>query len=169
MNQGFEDVSESLAAFHDGSKNLRPLLLTAYAESCLDVGKSEEGFRAVDEALDLACDTGIHAFDAELHRLRGELLLRQASANRTAYPYAEVEACLEQSIKISRQQKSPIYELRATIDLAKLLLKQNQGSEAYRRLRESYQSIHGIQNIPDVWNARALLEELSSVLIDQKR
>ena len=58
--------------------------------------------------------TGQHWFDAELHRQRGELLLRFAPADVTA-----AEAAFVQAIEVARSQQTKMFELRARVSLAK--------------------------------------------------
>jgi predicted ATPase len=68
---------------------------------------------ALAEALATAPQTGEQWWDAELHRLKGELLLRQAT------PPEEAETCFHQALASARQQEARSLELRAVVSLAR--------------------------------------------------
>ena len=69
---------------------------------------------------------------AEIHRLRGELLLRQDESNAV-----EAEQCFERAIEIARKQRAKSLELRATTSLARLLAKQGRVTRHARCSRRS--------------------------------
>jgi len=160
-NQGFEQVRQAVAGFKAvGPTNLNPLLLMMLADASLDAGRIDEGLAAVEEALSLSNRNGIHSCDAEIYRLKGELLWQQ-TVRLQATQYAEVESCFEEAIRIARRQKAKSFELRATTSMAQLLQQQNRKAEAYERLRRIYQSITDGHDIPDMRKAREMLQELS--------
>jgi predicted ATPase len=99
------------------------------AEACGNAVEIEEGMCALDEALTVVNNTGAHCWEAELHRLKGELL-RQATAGRRqrAAMAADVEACFRQALDLARRQKAKSLELRAAMSLARLW--QRQGKQA---------------------------------------
>jgi predicted ATPase len=59
------------------------------------------------------------SYEAEIHRLKGELLLKQDDSNA-----AEAQGCFQRAIEIARNQSAKSWELRATMSLARLLAKQ---------------------------------------------
>ncbi len=66
-----------------GSRVERPLGLADVAAAYAKVGRVEEGLELLAEALDFADETGAHEWEAELYRLKGELLLMQAREQAT--------------------------------------------------------------------------------------
>ena len=90
--------------------------LAALAETCGKSGRVEEGLDLVAEGLATAEHTGLRLAEAELHRLKGELLIIKEPNN-----VAEAERCLRTAIDVARRQGARLYELRATVSLARLL------------------------------------------------
>jgi predicted ATPase len=68
------------------------------AETCLDAGRLQEASRALDEGTAVARETGMAYYDAELLRLRGELLTTSGA------PTAEVRRVLQQAIDVATRQ-----------------------------------------------------------------
>jgi hypothetical protein len=102
-------------------------------------------------------------YDAELYRLKGELLLRRHPG--IPFPIdlpgsARCRACLEQSIEIARQQQSRSFELRATASLARLLQNLDRKMEAKTRLDLIYNWFSEGHETLDLKDAGALLQEL---------
>jgi predicted ATPase len=161
VNDGYEQVRQALTEFQAfGLTNVKPMVLMVFADISLDAGQVEQGLATVEEGLELTKRSDIRFCDAELYRLKGELLLQRTSiAQNLQCP--EVEYCFDQAIRVARQQKAKSFELRATISLAKLQQKQNRKVEVRERLAEIYESITEGHDMPDMRNARELLLELS--------
>jgi len=161
VKEGYEEVRQALAEFPaSGMTNMKPWVLMVFADISMDAGQIEQGLSAVEEALDFINRNGIHTCDAELYRLKGELLWQRMAAT-SGVSYTEVEHCLKQAIRIARLQKSKSSELRAAISLAKLEKQQNRKAEALERLARIYGSISEGHDMPDMRRARELLQELS--------
>jgi adenylate cyclase len=128
--------------------------LAMLAEALGKSGQPQEGLAVLAEALARVKTTGERYFEAEIHRLRGELLLLRGE------PDAEVEALFEQAIEITRRQEARSLELRATMSLARLWRKQGKNEEARERLAEVYGWFTEGFDTPDLRDAKALLEEL---------
>ena len=138
---------EVAAAYH--------LALTATA-----LGKAEqfdEALRTIDESFPIIERTGARNCQAEVHRLKGELLLAQRASNA-----AEAEKCFRTAIEIARKQHAKSWELRATTSLARLLAKQRKRDKARAMLAEIYKRFTEGLDTPDLIEAKALLEELSA-------
>ena len=91
-----------------------PMRLGLLAGACLRVGDAERGLAAVDAALDQCRDGGGHFFEAELWRLRGELLLRGRGAeghDRSAGT-VEAEECFTKARSIARVHAARTLEWR---------------------------------------------------------
>ena len=93
-------------------------------------------------------------FDAELHRLRGELL------RLGDHDPAEVEGCYSSALELSRKQGARWFELRAAVSLGRLLFEQGREEEARASLEEIYDWFSEGFDTPDLQAARGLLEEL---------
>jgi class 3 adenylate cyclase/predicted ATPase len=92
-----------------------PVMHTLLAEVEAGEGRIETGLQILDDQLAEIERTAHHAFDVELHRMRGELLLRSGPAGRVS-----AEAAFRRAIDIARQQRTPTFELRASLSLAQL-------------------------------------------------
>ena len=131
------------------------LMLTTFAESCGKSGSLEEGLDWVAKGLTIAEQTGLRATEAELHRLKGELLLIKGPGNE-----AEPECCLRRAIEVARRQNARVFELRATVSLARLLRDTNRRREARAMLAAIYNWFTEGFDTADLKEAKALLDEL---------
>jgi DNA-binding SARP family transcriptional activator len=141
----------AIEGFHATGARLRlPLYLAMLAECLGDIGETEAALAALDQAFECAGRTGEHWVDAELYRLRGELLMR-SSAN-----LAEAESSLSKAIEIATVQRALPLELRAALSWATLRASQRHANphevvEApLARFTEGFDQ-------PDIVKARALL------------
>jgi predicted ATPase len=108
------------------------------------------------EALAAADEREERNYAAEMHRLQGELLLRQDDSNA-----AEAQGCFERAIEIARKQSAKSWELRATTSLARLLVKQRRRDEARAMLADIYGWFAEGFDTADLKDAKALLDELA--------
>lgn len=129
-------------------------VLGAIAEVQMKSGQLEEGLGTLSEALAMVEETGERYFEAELHRLQAELLLRKPDE-------AAAEESLQRAIEIARRQKARSWELRATTDLARLWQGQGKVAAARDALQRIYDWFQEGFDTPDLVEARALLDELS--------
>ena len=95
-------------------------------------------------------------YEAELHRLKGELLLMQNAGDSV-----EAEHCFQTAIEVARRQGGKSLELRATTSLARLLAKQGRRDEARAMLAEIYGWFTEGFDTADLKDAKRLLDELS--------
>ena len=131
------------------------VMLVALAETCGKNGRAEEGLDLVAAALATAEQTGSRTVEAELHRLKGELLVLRDRRN-----VAKAEHCLRTAIDVARRQSARLFELRATVSLARLLRDTNRRDEARAMLAEIYNWFTEGFDTADLKDAKALLEEL---------
>src|SRR5262249_47183605 len=110
------------------------------------------------EALALADRMGEGFHSAELHRLRGEFLLRQDAAGVVG---REAESSFLRALAIARRQQAKSLELRAAMSLTRLYLKQRREAEARPMLAECYDWFTEGFDTPDLQEAKSLLEEVS--------
>ncbi len=145
----------SIVAFKASNARLRlPYYLSLLAHICGKAGRTEEGLACIDEALAEARTHNERWWDAELHRLRGELLLMHGAEA------SDVEAALLRAISIARSQQARSLELRATMSLARLWSAQNRSDDARRQLSDLYAWFTEGFETPDLQAARLLLAHL---------
>ncbi len=150
-----ERLHGSIAAFKASSARLRlPYYLSLLAQIYEKAGRAEEGLACINEALAEARAHNERWWDAELHRLRGELLLMHG------VDASDVEAALLRAIEIARSQQARSLELRATMSLARLWIAQNRSDDARRWLGDVYSWFTEGFETPDLQAARLLLAEL---------
>jgi predicted ATPase/predicted Ser/Thr protein kinase len=152
LRQGLTDWVATGAVTH------QTYFLGLLAEGLGKAGQIDEGLRVLDDALRKMNDCGTVFHGAELHRLRGEFLLRQ---NRSDFAHHEAEACYLRALAIARRQQAKSLELRATISLAHLYLQQNRHEEAVPPLAACYEWFTEGFDTPDLQRAKAILERAS--------
>jgi len=154
--EGIAQIQEGLASYRaTGAELYRPYFLCLLAEACMETGRFDDGLRALTEALNAADEHENRHYEAEIHRLKGAVLLKQDDSNA-----AEAQYCFERAIEIARKQSAKSWELRATMSLARLLAKQGRREEARTMLAEIYGWFTEGFDTADLKDAKALLEEL---------
>jgi predicted ATPase len=130
------------------------LLAEAYGEA----GQVEEGLRVVAEALANTDTTGERLYEAELHRLKGELLLQAGVQRPRTEVDREAESCFRQSLALASSQQAQSLELRAAVSLSRLWQRQGKLAAAYKMLAEVYGWFTEGFDTGDLREARALLD-----------
>jgi class 3 adenylate cyclase/predicted ATPase len=157
---------EGIAQIQEGLANTRatgwsemylPYSLSLLAEVFAETGRRDEGLSALTEALAIAEEHGNRHYEAETHRLKGELLLKQDASNTS-----EAQDCFERAVEIARRQSAKSLELRATMSLARLLANQGRRDEARMMLAEIYNWFTEGLDTADLKDAKALLNELGN-------
>ncbi len=150
------------------------VLARAYAQS----GQVEEGLALVHEALTAAQGSGEYFYEAELYRLKGEVIfdaecgmmsaewkrksLKGKENKAKSVPYFfDADTCFQQALEISRRQNARSLELRAALSLSRLRQKQGQRKEAHQVLSEVYSWFSEGFGTRDLRDAKGLLEELA--------
>jgi predicted ATPase len=139
-----------------GAVLLCPWLLGLLALACKKTDLVEEGLEALTEAFTIIAQAGERFCEAELYRLKGELLLLRDGVSETSRPYA----CFQRAVEVARKQGAKAWELRATISLARLLANQGHRDEACAKLAEIYNWFTEGFDTVDLKEAKALLDEL---------
>ena len=132
------------------------LLKIGLAEAEARAGDPERAIATVDEALATAERTGHRAFDAELHRVRGEILLERDPANT-----APAEEALQTAVAAAKQQGTRSFELRAALSLAKLYKSTGRPVDAHGVLAPALKGFSPTLEMPEIAEAHALLGDLS--------
>jgi DNA-binding winged helix-turn-helix (wHTH) protein/predicted ATPase/class 3 adenylate cyclase len=153
--EGIAQVQQGLAAYRaTGSALLQPYFLALLAEAYWSVGQVEAGLTVLTEALRLVDDTGERWYQAELYRLKGELLL-DLSVER----HVEAALCLQQALDIACHQQAKSLELRAAVSLARLWQQQGKSAAARQLLVESYRWFTEGFATADLQEVQGLLQE----------
>jgi predicted ATPase len=139
-----------------GFKQFRPNALSLLAEVCLLNGQAEKGLKALEEAQVFMNNNDERYWEAEIYRLKGELLLSQSIENQSG-----AESCFQEALNVSRHQQTKSLELRATTSLSRLWQSQEKKEEARRLLSEIYGWFTEGFDTADLKDAKKLLEELS--------
>jgi predicted ATPase len=155
---GIAQLRQGLAAWRaTGAEIGWPRWLTMLAEAYGSVGQPETGLTVLAEALALVEKTGQSVYEADLHRLQGELLLLHAGEGGGA----EAEACFHHALTIARRQQAKSLELRAAISLGRLWQRQGKRAEARELLAEVYGWFTEGFDTADLQEAKTLLETLA--------
>jgi predicted ATPase len=164
---GLQQIRQGEHAYHaTGAAYERPYLLALQAEICGTSGHVHAGLQALAEACTVIEHTGERRWEAEIHRLRGALLLAQEGTGHrvqgTGHPEIEAEACFQQALALAQHQQAKSLELRAAMSLARLWQQQGQRAEALDLLAPIYGWFTEGFDTADLQEARALLEELGT-------
>jgi class 3 adenylate cyclase/predicted ATPase len=169
--EGLTLMRRGIAAYWaTGAMIARSGNLYVLAEGCGQVGQIEEGLQLIAEGFTMVKRNGEHAWESELYRVKGDLLLQQQfqvpsskfqvenpqSAIRN--PQLEAEACFLKAIEIAQHQQEKLYEMRTLLSLVKLWHRQGKTREAYQRLSELYQWFTEGFETADLQEARMLLD-----------
>jgi predicted ATPase len=138
-----------------GAEMFRPYWLALLAEAYGTLGEPEAGLTVLTEALTHVETTGERYYEAEIYRLKGELLLQQHSDNQ-----ADAEHCFQQAISIAQSQQAKSWELRAATSLTRLWQQQGKRQEAHDLLAPVYGWFTEGFDTADLQDAKALLNEL---------
>src|SRR5271163_282459 len=153
---GLTDFRQAVMEFtSQGGKFNLPFFRGLLAEIEAERGGTEAALSEIDEALALAGETGEHWFDAGLHRIRGEILLKQNPADPAA-----AEAAFLAAIAVAQQQKARSFELRAALSLAKLYQSTGRPIDAHDVLGPALEGFSPTPEFPQIAEARALFQTL---------
>ena len=97
-----------------GTRIAEPYLLALLSEVCLRAGRIEAAGERLAEARARVQETGERWWEAELHRLEGEVLLAAAGDGDRA------EVCFRRALEVAGRQGATSLELRAAISLSRL-------------------------------------------------
>jgi class 3 adenylate cyclase/predicted ATPase len=146
-------MREGLALWNEMHYRLfAPLTGTLLAECEAEAGRAEVGLATLDAQLAAIEQTGERWFDAEVHRVRGELLLKQRRPD-----VAAAEAAFMRAIEIARSQQTRIFELRASLSLAKLYQMTGRDQVASELLVPALVGFKAGPEVPEVEEAQQLL------------
>jgi predicted ATPase len=155
--EGMAQVRQEIAAYRaTGAAVFVPYFYTLLADVSAHLGHTTDGLQALTEAYTLLEQQEERWLEAEICRLRGALLLRQAVPEAT-----QAEACFQQALAIARRQQAKSWELRAAMSLSRLWQQQGKPAEARALLAPVYGWFTEGFDTADLQEAKALLEALA--------
>jgi predicted ATPase len=155
------DVGEGISLMREGSAAYRatgavawvPYQIALLAKACEVAGQIEEAVDLLDDSLQIVERTGERWLTAELHRHKGQLLLRQGRTKAA-------EKLYRKALSIAKEQEAKLWELRAAVSLARLRRDQGCCGEARDLLAPVYNWFTEGFGTPDLKEAKALLDSL---------
>jgi predicted ATPase len=156
------DIAEGISLLRSGSAAYRatgaevwmPYHLARLAGTCEIAGQTEDAATLLDDAVLIVERTGERWFAAELNRLKGQLMLRQGHSDAA-------EELYRKALSIAEEQEAKLWELRASVSLARLRRDQGRRAEARNLLAPVYGWFTEGFDTPDLKQAKALLDELA--------
>jgi predicted ATPase len=170
---GIAQLRQALATWQAmGTELARTHIFVRLAEAYKRGGHTAEGLRVLAEALSAVHDNAERYYEAEVHRLKGELLLQSGVRELESgvwglgytihYAYMdEAETCFRQAIDVARHQQAKSLELRAVLSLSRLWQAQDRHTEARSMLEEIYGWFTEGFETQDLQEAKTLLEALA--------
>ena len=151
--RGIAQIREGLDAWRGtGAETSVPHYLALLAIAYQRAGQIGTGLETVNEALTVSHRTNEIRHDAELYRLKGELLLQSQAQ--------EAEICFQKALEIARQQEAKMFELRAAVWLGRLWQQQGKADEARQLIQEVYTWFTEGFETKDLQQAAELLTDL---------
>jgi DNA-binding winged helix-turn-helix (wHTH) protein/predicted ATPase len=133
--EGIALIRKGLAAFETtGAVAGKTAYLAILAQAYAHRGRNDEAMDVVQKALTLADSIGEHLVAAELHRLQGELLLRQGQGQAVS----AAERCFRRALDIANHRGAKSLELRAAVSLARLWRDLGKRNDALELLEPIY-------------------------------
>ena len=152
---GEAELRTGLAAYRATTGVLYlPYALILLSEVCRAQGELAAGLEAIAEARSAIQASGVHGFEAQAHRVEGEL--RQATGDLEA-----AAACFQRSMAVAQGQQARLSELRAAVDLATLWHEQGRRTEAHDLVAPLYAWFTEGLQLADLRAAAALLDQLA--------
>ncbi len=150
MRRGAESLRQQNALVFDG------IIKITLAEAEAGAGDPDRAIAILDEALATVNRTGYRAFEADLNRVRGEMLLKRDPAN----PAPAEEAFLT-AVAVAKRQGTRSFELRAALSLAKLYQSNARTADAHAVLGPALDGLAPTPEMPVIAEAEALLAALA--------
>ena len=132
-----------------------PTYLSYLARAYAELGQFGEASRCISEAMTAVETTNESWYEAEIHRIAGEIALKSPEPDA-----AKAEAYFERALAVARQQQAKSWELRAAMSMARLWRDQGKPQQARELLAPVYGWFTEGFDTRDLKEAKALLEEL---------
>jgi predicted ATPase len=153
-HEAIAQINKGLAALDaTGTFLVRPHFLALLAEVLAKIDRIEEALVLLDSAMAMVNSKGERYYEAELYRLKGELLLKQTTDNQ-----AKTEECFRRSLAVAESQKAKSLQLRTALSFARLYRSQDKPVEARNLLAPIYESFTEGFETDDLRDAAVLLQ-----------
>jgi predicted ATPase len=154
---GLAEMRDGIATCREqGLGNYIPFFTTALAEAEAEAGELDTALATLDSVVSATELGGQRFFEAESHRIRGEILLKRDPANT-----APAEEAFLAAIAVAQQQKARSFELRAALSLAKLYQSTGRPADAHAVLAPALEGFSPTPEFPEIEEAQTLLDTLA--------
>jgi predicted ATPase len=153
--KGITQLTRGLAAYRVHGRLHLPPFLTLLADAYREVQQPQNGLRQLEEAIAVTDRTQGRYYEAEMHRVRGELYL-------SMHDDGAAEASFRKAIKVAQHQSAKTWELRAAMSMARLWRDQGKRLQARELLAPVYGWFAEGFDTCDLKEAKALLDKLSA-------
>jgi class 3 adenylate cyclase/predicted ATPase len=151
-------IASGITSFRSiGSTYWLPTYLPHLAMAYAELGQFDDAWCCLSEAMTAVETTGERWFEAEVHRMAGEIALKSPQANA-----AKVQAHFERALTVAREQQAKSWELRAAMSIARLWREQGKRVEARELLAAVYGWFSEGFDTLDLKEAKALVDELAA-------
>jgi len=158
VERGLDEIHQSIVALEaTGALTWVEFARYLLAQALARAGQAQEALDLIDTSLDRVRGTGGRWYEAELHRLRGDVLLKSGGS------VDDVDACYRTAIEISARQRAKLWQLRASIALASLWCAHGKIAAARSLLAPLCDDFKGAPENAYVQRAQALMSELAPV------
>jgi class 3 adenylate cyclase/predicted ATPase len=155
--EAIAQIGRGLAASQAlGSQMRHSYFLALLAKAYLHAGRHDQSVSTIDQALGFIRESGERWWEAEVHRLHGELLLARRARDR-----ADAEECFHRALRLAREQTARSLELRAAMSLARVWAEHGRRAEGHDLLAPVYGWFTEGFDTADLKDAKALLDELA--------
>ncbi|MBR0754582.1 AAA family ATPase [Bradyrhizobium jicamae] len=154
--EGLADMQRGWALLHENDCYLcEPFWGMHVALANAEAGQRETGLDILRNLIGWAEQTGQHWLDAELHRVRGDLLSRSEPSNIPA-----AEEAFHQALEIARHQQTKTFELRSALGLARLYVRYDRTAAASELLTPVLRDFDRERDLPEIDEAQTLLRQM---------
>src|SRR5262249_8613093 len=133
-----------------------PSYLGMLGDAYTQLARFEDAHKVLNEGLEIADKNDDRCHEAELHRLRGELLLAKYTDR-----FSDAEVCFRQAVEAAGCEQRRGWERRATMSWARLWGRQGRRDDARAALAAAYGTYTEGFTTPDLVDAKGLLESLA--------
>ncbi len=133
---------------------MRPMTLRFEAQALATLGRFDAAIARLDEAVQAIAATDERWWEAEVHRVRGEINQQRGGATNDS------AASFQRAIDVARRQKAKLFELRAATGLGSLWYENRKADQARNLIAPLYNWFTEGLDTPDLIGAKALLDEI---------
>jgi predicted ATPase len=155
--EAVETITSGLTAQRStGAISFIPRYLSGLARAYADLGRFDDAWRSIDDAMAAIETTKDNMWEAEVHRVAGEIALKSPEPGA-----AKAQAYFERALAIARKQQAKSWELRAAMSTARLWRSQGKSQQARELLAPVYGWFTEGFDTCDLKEAKALLDALA--------